>query len=153
MAAMLTVPVLALFDVGSGELFIIALVALLLYGGRLPEVARTLGRTVSEWKRHADNLTREFRQDLYDPRPGRPAKPRRPAVPYQPKPLDAPNSAPAAPPSLAPPAEPELDGHDSSVPTEERGGSPAPPDPPPPPSTDPTAANDSPPARADGGGP
>lgn len=40
-----------MFDVGSGELLVILLVALLLFGGNLPQVARSLGRSVAELKR------------------------------------------------------------------------------------------------------
>lgn len=57
------VPILAFLDVGSGELVVIALVALILYGGRLPEVARSFGRTIGSLRRQADDLTREFREE------------------------------------------------------------------------------------------
>jgi sec-independent protein translocase protein TatA len=38
-------------ELGSGEIFIILLVALLIYGGRLPQVAMALGRSLREFKR------------------------------------------------------------------------------------------------------
>ena len=38
-------------DLGSGEILLILLVALLLYGGRLPEVARSIGRSIATLKR------------------------------------------------------------------------------------------------------
>ena len=40
-----------MFDIGTGELVVILVAALLLFGGRLPEVARNLGRTVGDLKR------------------------------------------------------------------------------------------------------
>ncbi len=40
-----------MFDIGTGELILILVAALLLFGGRLPEVARNLGRTVGDLKR------------------------------------------------------------------------------------------------------
>ncbi len=56
-------PHLAFLDLGFQELFVIMVMALLLFGGRLPEVARSLGRTVGEFKRSANSMTREFRFD------------------------------------------------------------------------------------------
>jgi sec-independent protein translocase protein TatA len=49
------------FDIGSGELLLIAVVALLLFGGRLPDVARNLGRTVADFKRGFAEGTRPLR--------------------------------------------------------------------------------------------
>jgi len=59
-----TVQHLALFDVGMGELLLILIVGLLLFGGRLPEVARTLGRTLGDFKRSADRITKDFRYNV-----------------------------------------------------------------------------------------
>jgi sec-independent protein translocase protein TatA len=45
------VPVLAFFgSLGGGELLVIGLIALLLFGTRLPKVARSLGQSVNEFK-------------------------------------------------------------------------------------------------------
>lgn len=44
------VPVLALLGLGGQEFFVIGLVALLLFGARLPKLARSLGQSVNEFK-------------------------------------------------------------------------------------------------------
>lgn len=38
-------------NLGSSELLVIGIVALLMFGGRLPDVARSLGRSVNQFKR------------------------------------------------------------------------------------------------------
>lgn len=56
-------PILAIFDVGGGELVLIGLVALLLFGGDLPKVMRQVGRVVGDLRRQAESLTSEFRDE------------------------------------------------------------------------------------------
>jgi sec-independent protein translocase protein TatA len=51
-----------MFDVGSGELLLILVLALLLFGGRLPEVARKFGRSVGEFKRAFAETTLPLRE-------------------------------------------------------------------------------------------
>ena len=79
---------LAFLDIGGGEFIVIVLVALVLYGGRLPEVARTVGRTVGHIKRQADELTRDFREEFHEasrgePRTRRPYEPPKRVVPQR----------------------------------------------------------------------
>ena len=50
-----------MFDIGTGELILILVAALLLFGGRLPEVARNLGRTVGDLKRGFSDSARPLR--------------------------------------------------------------------------------------------
>ncbi len=51
-------------ELGMGEILLILLVALLVYGGRLPEVAAAVGRSLAELKRGlrdtSDSLRSEF---------------------------------------------------------------------------------------------
>jgi len=54
------------FDIGSGELMLILVLALLLFGGRLPDVARNLGRSVAELKRGFSDSTRPLRDAQAD---------------------------------------------------------------------------------------
>jgi sec-independent protein translocase protein TatA len=70
--------VLAFLDIGFAELVVVAFVALLLFGGRLPEVMRTLGQTYRNFRRGVEGLTRETTK-VFDVRP--PQTPYRPTAP------------------------------------------------------------------------
>lgn len=50
-----------MFDIGSGELLLILVVALLLFGGRLPDVARNMGKSLGDFKRGLSEGTRPLR--------------------------------------------------------------------------------------------
>ena len=62
-------------ELGSGEILLILVVALLIYGGRLPEVARAIGKSIGELKRGftetkdavASELNHGLRVDLDEP--------------------------------------------------------------------------------------
>lgn len=56
---------LALFDMpGIAEIAVILFVALLVFGGRLPDVARKLGRDVANLKKGFDGMKDEFQKGM-----------------------------------------------------------------------------------------
>jgi len=99
-----------MFGIGMTELLVIAVIGLVVLGPkRLPELARTLGRTLAEFRRSATELRREFSDVMGETRidpptplaPGSEPRPRAEAAP--PAAADAPE-APAAPGETAPDA-------------------------------------------------
>lgn len=57
-------------DLGGSEIFLILIVVLLLFGGkRLPELARSLGRGLAEFRRATQAVQREINAPLNDPLP------------------------------------------------------------------------------------
>ncbi len=81
------------FGIGSWEWLIILLVALLLFGRRLPDIMRGLGSSVKEFKKGMDDTSP-------------PAPPTPPAAPGGSVPRDVPPPPAAAPPAEAPPTQP-----------------------------------------------
>jgi len=49
-----------MFDIGMSELILVALLAIMLYGGELPDVARKAGQTVRRLRGVADDLKRQI---------------------------------------------------------------------------------------------
>jgi sec-independent protein translocase protein TatA len=75
---------LAVFGIGLQEMVLIAVVAVLIFGRRLPEVGRNLGRSLMEFKRGLKEAGEEFSdvqktsRDISDAarqEPSEPAKP------------------------------------------------------------------------------
>jgi TatA/E family protein of Tat protein translocase len=94
-----------MFGIGMTELLVILAVALIVFGpSRLPELARSLGRAMNEFKRASTDL----RQTLHDATHEPPAAPT-PAPPV------------IAPPAAAPPAQPAAAGEPEPAATADRG--------------------------------
>ena len=99
---------------GPMELLIIAALALIVFGpARLPEIARSIGKAVNEFRRQASDLKSEFDLSL-DEEPPTGSKPggvrrEKPATPSQdpdPEPQEASSEATQEMPSDPAPAEP-----------------------------------------------
>lgn len=52
------------FNLSIGEMFVLFVVALLMFGGRLPEVARKVGRSIGEFKRGLSDETSKLERSI-----------------------------------------------------------------------------------------
>jgi sec-independent protein translocase protein TatB len=85
----------AMFGLGFGEIVIIAILALLLLGpDRLPEAAKTLGKTLRDVRRATDDIKGQIETELY-------LDERKAAKPALVPPVPAAPIAPAGPPPPA----------------------------------------------------
>jgi len=55
-------PLLGYFGIGPMEMFIVALIALLLFGNRLPSVMRSMGRGIVEFKKGVQGIEDDIDQ-------------------------------------------------------------------------------------------
>ena len=89
-----------MFGIGMTELLVILAIALVVLGPKkLPEIARSLGRGLAEFRRASSEMRREFLDVSDESRPLSPAAPAPPA-----------ESAAAQPAAAAPPKPPETTG-------------------------------------------
>lgn len=52
---------------GIGELLVILVIALLIFGpSKLPEIGKSIGRAVGEFKHHANSVTKDLEVSLED---------------------------------------------------------------------------------------
>ena len=56
---------IAFWSPGPGEMLVLAVVALLLYGGNLPEVARSWGKSFAEFRRGLSGFQNELNSVIY----------------------------------------------------------------------------------------
>jgi sec-independent protein translocase protein TatB len=65
-----------MFGIGMTELLVILVVALIVFGPtRLPELARSLGRAMGEFRRASTDLRQTFNESIQDPKPPDPPAP------------------------------------------------------------------------------
>ncbi len=94
-----------MFGIGGTELAVILVIALLVFGPkRLPELARSLGRGLAEFRRASSDL----RQGLSAEPDEQPA-PERPAQAVSPPEVTAPTATPVPTPTTSPAATPATD--------------------------------------------
>ena len=63
--------ILAMFNFGTGEIIVIVLVILLLFGGRkIPELMRGLGKGVKSFKQGMNEVEDELKKPLDNDKPG-----------------------------------------------------------------------------------
>jgi sec-independent protein translocase protein TatA len=60
-----------MFGIGTGEMFIFGIIAVILFGGRLPSVARSLGKSIVEFKKGMADLENEVKTSVYSEPPKR----------------------------------------------------------------------------------
>ena len=74
-----SLPVAGIFGLGTGELVLILLVILLLFGAkRLPDLARGLGKSIQEFKKASKEAENDIRQSI-DEQPKAPPPANKPA--------------------------------------------------------------------------
>lgn len=60
-----------MFGIGTQELIIIGIVAVMLFGSRLPQVARSMGKSIVEFKKGMKDIENEVKSADYDESRGR----------------------------------------------------------------------------------
>ena len=86
-----------MFGLGAFEIILVAAIAVMIYGKRLPEVGRTVGKTMGDLRRQWQTVSREFELAAHldaQPATRRPASARR---------FDDEGGPSVASPKLAPP--------------------------------------------------
>jgi len=91
--------------IGTMEMMLVAVIGLLLFGGKgLPEMARTFGKVIREFKKASANVEDEVKRVMNEePAPLRPTPVRKP-VHLPAAPLPAPTPAATEPPPSSDPA-------------------------------------------------
>ena len=54
-----------MFGIGTSEMFVFGIIAVILFGGRLPGVARSLGKSIVEFKKGMSDLENEVKTSVY----------------------------------------------------------------------------------------
>ncbi len=102
-----SIHILAFLDIGGGEMLVIFLIVLLLFGGKqMPDLARGLGKSIREFKKVTSGVEDQIKQAI-DEAPETVAKPVRKALaPISPVAPQTPAALAPTPPVTPPPATP-----------------------------------------------
>ncbi len=65
----MTNPILAIGFPGGMEWIVILVIAVLIFGRRLPEIARGIGKSIAEFKKGIKDTEREVKKSLDEPAP------------------------------------------------------------------------------------
>ena len=63
----MTNPILAIGFPGGGEWIVILVIAVLIFGRRLPEIARGIGKSITEFKKGIKDAESEVKKSLDEP--------------------------------------------------------------------------------------
>ena len=89
-----------MFGIGAPELLIVGIVAVILFGNRLPEVARSLGKSLNEFKKGMQEFENEVKTSIYSEPPTRSAyQDRLPSPPLAPRRPMPPTATVESPPN------------------------------------------------------
>lgn len=94
---------------GTTEMLVILIVALLLFGKKLPEVARSIGRALGEFRRSMQGIESEIRGELYGDGRTAPLRSAAAVAPPAASPLPLPTTSPSTGPGLTATASPPKD--------------------------------------------
>jgi TatA/E family protein of Tat protein translocase len=87
-----------MFGIGMTELAVILVVALIVFGPtKLPELARSLGRAMAEFRRASTDLRQTLREAVEEPRVAPPQPAAAAEAPAAPRPAAPPEPAPTSP--------------------------------------------------------
>jgi sec-independent protein translocase protein TatA len=54
-----------MFGIGTTEMIVFGIIAVILFGGRLPSVARSLGKSIVEFKKGMSDIENEVKTSVY----------------------------------------------------------------------------------------
>jgi sec-independent protein translocase protein TatA len=60
-----------MFGIGSQELLVFGVIAVILFGSRLPSVARSLGKSIVEFKKGMQDIEKDVKSSIYSEPAGR----------------------------------------------------------------------------------